>query len=140
MSAANDNTTKTDPQAPSSDAVAGTPATPATSFWAPFAQPVFLVIWSATLSGNIATAMRELVAAWLMTSLSLSSVAVGLVKAASSLPVLLLALPAGALADLVNRRTLNLTINTLLAVMAAAIGLAALTSTLPNLRCESTIR
>ena len=34
------------------------------SFWAPFAQPAFLVIWSATLLGNIATAMRELAAAW----------------------------------------------------------------------------
>jgi MFS family permease len=100
------------------------------SFWAPFAQPVFLVIWSATLLGNIATAMRELAAAWLMTSLSLSSVAVGMVKAASSIPVMLLALPAGALADMVNRRTLNISVNTVLAVVTAGIGLATLTSSL----------
>lgn len=80
--------------------------------------------------GNIAAAMRELAAAWLMTSLSLSSVAVGMVKAASSLPVMLLALPAGALADMLNRRTLNLSINSLLAVVTAGIGLATLTSSL----------
>ena len=127
MNPANDQTARANAQAPSSPAVSGVPAV---SFWAPFAQPVFLVIWSATLLGNIATAMRELAAIWLMTSLSLSSAAVGVVKAASSLPVMLLALPAGALADMVNRRTLNLTINTLLAVMAVVIGLAALTSTL----------
>ena len=96
------------------------------SFWAPFAQPTFRVIWSAMLLGNIATAMRELAAAWLMTTMSLSAVAVGMVKAASSLPVLLLALPAGALADMLNRRTLNLSINTLLAVVTAGIGLVAI--------------
>ena len=96
------------------------------SFWAPFAQPTFLIVWSAMLLGNIATAMRELAAAWLMTTMSLSAVAVGMVKAAASLPVLLLALPAGALADMLNRRKLNLSINTLLAVVTAGIGLAAL--------------
>ena len=100
------------------------------SFWAPFSYPTFLVIWSATLAGNIATAMRELAAAWLMTSLSVSSVAVGVVKAAASMPVLLLALPAGALADMVSRRALNITINSVLALVTAAIGLAALTGTL----------
>ncbi len=100
------------------------------SFWAPFTYPTFLVIWSATLAGNIATAMRELAAAWLMTDLSVSAVAVGVVKAAASLPVLLLALPAGALADMVSRRALNITINSLLALVTATIGLAALTGAL----------
>ena len=94
------------------------------SFWAPFAQPAFLVIWSATLLGNIATAMRELAAAWLMTSLSISAADVGMVKAAAALPVLLLALPAGALADTFNRRTLNISVNSLLALVTAGIGLA----------------
>lgn len=100
------------------------------SFWAPFAQPTFRVIWSVTLLGNIATAMRELAAAWLMTSLSLSAVAVGAVKAASALPMLLLALPAGALADMVNRRYLNISVNTLLCIVTAGIGVATLTGSL----------
>ena len=100
------------------------------SFWAPFAQPTFSVIWTVTLLGNIATAMRELAAAWLMTSLSLSAVAVGAVKAASALPMLLLALPAGALADMVNRRYLNISVNTALAVVTAGIGVATLTGSL----------
>lgn len=103
------------------------PATaPQGSFWAPFAQPAFLVIWSATLVGNLATSMRELAAAWLMTSLSISSVDVGMVKAAAALPVLLLALPAGALADTFNRRYLNISVNSLLALVTAGIGLATL--------------
>ena len=100
------------------------------SFWAPFAQPTFRVIWSVTLLGNIATAMRELAAAWLMTSLSLSAVAVGAVKAASALPMLLLALPAGALADMVNRRYLNISVNTVLCIVTAGIGVATLTGSL----------
>ena len=108
---------------------AATVARPA-SFWAPFAQPTFLVIWSVTLLANIATAMRELAAAWLMTSLSLSAVAVGAVKAASALPMLLLALPAGALADMVNRRYLNISVNTALGIVTAGIGVATLTGTL----------
>ena len=117
-------TINADPQTP--------PATSADtgSFWAPFAYPTFLVIWSATLAGNIATAMRELGASWLMTELSVSAVAVGVVKAASALPMLLLALPAGALADMVNRRTLNIVINVLMALVTAGIGLAALTGVL----------
>lgn len=94
------------------------------SFWAPFAQPTFLVIWCATLLGNIATGMRELAAAWLMTSLSVSAADVGMVKAAAALPMLLLALPAGALADTFNRRYLNISVNSLLALTTAAIGLA----------------
>ena len=96
------------------------------AFWAPFAKATFLVIWSATLLGNIATSMRELAAAWLMTSLSISSTDVGMVKAAAALPVLLLALPAGALADTFNRRYLNISVNSLLALITAGIGLVAL--------------
>ncbi|MBL8381754.1 MAG: MFS transporter [Burkholderiales bacterium] len=106
------------------------PAVPPVSFWAPFASTPFLVIWSATLLGNLATAMRELGAAWLMTTLSVSSAAVGMVKAAAAFPVLLLALPAGALADTINRRSLNIWINAILAVVTAAIGQAALTGAL----------
>lgn len=100
------------------------PEPPAETFWAPLAHPAFLVIWSATLLGNTASAMRELAAAWLMTSLSPSAAAIGMVKAASALPVLLLALPAGAMADLFDRRRLNISVNALLAVLTCGVGVA----------------
>jgi MFS family permease len=76
------------------------------------------------MAGNTATAMRELAATWLMTSLAPSAFAVGMVKAAASLPILLLALPAGALADRLNRRHLALSVNLVLAIVAAGLGVA----------------
>lgn len=106
------------------------PSGTSASYWAPFRVPVFRVVWAATLASNIATAMRELAAAWLMTSLAVSAVAVGMVKAAAALPMLLLALPAGVIADLVDRRRWNLGINTALAIVTAGIGAAVATDTL----------
>ena len=50
--------------------------------------------------------MQDVGAGWLMTSLSSSPSMVALVEAADSMPVMLLALPAGALADIVDRRRL----------------------------------
>ncbi len=50
--------------------------------------------------------MQDVGAGWLMTSLSSSPSMVALIEAADSLPVMLLALPAGALADIVDRRRL----------------------------------
>lgn len=94
------------------------------SFWAPFGNTTFRVVWSAVLVGNTATAMRELAATWLMTSLAPSAFAVGMVKAAAALPILLLALPAGALADRLDRRTLAVSVNVLLAIIVAGVGMA----------------
>lgn len=97
-------------------------APPAGAFWAPLGQPAFLVIWGASLLGNTAAAMRELAAAWLMTSLSPSALAIGMVKAAAALPVLLLALPGGALADRFDRRRMSIAIHALLALLTCGVG------------------
>jgi MFS family permease len=70
--------------------------------------------------------MQSVGAAWLMTSLSKSAVMVALVQAASMLPMFILSLPAGALADLVDRRRLLLVTQTWM--LAAAAILWALTS------------
>ena len=63
-------------------------------------------LWTAALVLNIGTWMQNVGAAWLMTSPSPSPLLVALIQPASSLPILLLALPAGALADIVDRRRL----------------------------------
>ena len=73
---------------------------------APFAHKVFAVVWTAMLVANIGSWMYTAAAGWLMTSLTSNSLLVSLVQVADSLPMLLLAVPAGALADIVDRRRL----------------------------------
>jgi MFS family permease len=74
--------------------------------WSPLRHGLFRGLWIATIVSNIGTWMHEVGAGWLMTSLSSSPSMVALVEAADSLPVMLLALPAGAIADIVDRRRL----------------------------------
>jgi MFS family permease len=82
-------------------------APPATgSALAPFRHRVFAVLWAATVIGNVGTWMRDVASGWLMTSLAPEPLMVALVQAATTLPAFLLALPAGALADLLDRRRL----------------------------------
>jgi MFS family permease len=106
-------------------AATATTAAPAESAWAPFRSRVFAVIWTAALVGSIGTWMRDVGAGWLMTTLSASATAVAMVQVATTLPIFLLSLPAGALADIVNRRRLLLWVNAFLALVAS--GLAMLT-------------
>jgi len=101
------------------------PSLSATSPWSPFQHPVFRALWLANMVSNIGTFMQTVGAAWLMTSLSAMAVLVALVQAASIFPMFLLALPAGALADIIDRRRLLLATQTWM--MAAAAVLAALT-------------
>lgn len=70
----------------------------------PLERPMFRGLWLAYLAANMTTWMNDVAAAWLMTSLTTSPVMVALVSAASTLPVFLLGLPSGALADIVDRR------------------------------------
>jgi MFS family permease len=93
------------------------PATP--SIWHALSHRLFFWLWMAALVSNIGTWMQNVGAAWLMTSLSPSPLMVALIQTASSLPILLLALPAGALADIVDRRRLLIVSQ---AVMLAAAG------------------
>ena len=71
---------------------------------APLKQPVFRGLWLAWLAANMTMWMNDVAAAWLMTSLTTSPVMVALVQTASTLPVFLLGLPSGALADILDRR------------------------------------
>lgn len=74
------------------------------SAWAPFKSTVFRWLWVATLASNIGTWINDTTSGWMMTSLSTSPLFVSLVQTAGSLPVLVLAMVAGALADIVDRR------------------------------------
>ena len=92
------------------------------SAWAPLSQPVFRALWLASLGSNIGTWIQNVGAAWLMTSLTPSPLYVALVQTATYLPVLLIGLPAGAIADIFDRRKVLLVTQ---AWMTVAAGLLA---------------
>jgi MFS family permease len=91
------------------------------SAWSPLQNALFRSLWIATIVSNIGTWMQDVGAGWLMTSLSSSPSLVALVEAADSFPVMLLALPAGALADIIDRRRLLIGIQFYLLVIASAL-------------------
>src|SRR6185369_11129408 len=92
---------------------------------APFGSRTFLKIWTASLISNFGSLIQAVGASWLMTSLAPSPDYVALVQASTTLPIMLLALPSGAFADIWDRRTIMiiaqtimLTVSIVLAVMA----------------------
>lgn len=74
------------------------------SAWGPLREPLFRSLWTASVITYIGKWMQMVGAAWLMTQLTMSPLMVGLVQASIMLPVFLVILPAGALADMVDRR------------------------------------
>jgi MFS family permease len=107
----------------SAPAPASQPSRVALSPWSPLQTALFRNLWIATIVSNIGTWMQDVGAGWLMTSLSSSPAMVALVEAADSFPVMLLALPAGALADIVDRRRLLIAIQLYLMIVAGALGI-----------------
>jgi MFS family permease len=98
------------------------PAIPNEPAWSPLRQPVFRALWITSIASNIGTWMHEAGAGWLMTSLTPSPLMVALMQTASTLPVLLLGLPAGALADVVDRRRILLFTQSWMLIAAAVLG------------------
>jgi len=80
----------------------------ASSAWSPFRHPTFAVLWSATVVSNIGTWMYNAASGWLMTTLNPDPLIVSLIQVATTLPMFLFAIPAGALADMFDRRRLLL--------------------------------
>jgi len=84
------------------------PKSESANAWAPLRQPLFRALWTGAVVSNIGTWMQNVGVAWLMTSLAPTPLMVALVQTAATLPVFFVALPAGALADVVDRRRLLL--------------------------------
>jgi MFS family permease len=93
----------------------------APSPFAPFKQRLFAMLWTSALIANVGTWFRDVANGWLMTELAPSPVMVALVQAAASLPVFLLSLPAGALADTLDRRKLLIGVQIYLACVSLCL-------------------
>src|SRR6202043_532758 len=93
-----------------------------TSIWLALRNPTFTGLWLPSVVSGVCVAAHDMAATWLMNELGASPLLLSLIATAASLPFFLFTLPAGALADLSNRR------NLLIAVylwLAAAAGLLA---------------
>lgn len=98
----------------------------ANAAWEPLREPLFRSLWLAAVISYTGTWMQNVGAGWLMTQLSTSPLMVSLVQAAGAVPVFLVVLPAGALADMVDRRRLLLFTQSWMIVAAAALGVLTL--------------
>jgi MFS family permease len=93
-----------------------------TSIWLALRNPAFAGLWLPSVISGVCVAAHDTAATWLMNELGVSPLLLSLIATAASLPFFLFTLPAGALADLSNRR------NILIAVylwLGAAAGLLA---------------
>ncbi|WP_208247089.1 MFS transporter (plasmid) [Rhizobium sp. T1470] len=89
--------------------------------FAPLRQPVFAVLWTATVLGNTGSFMRDVASSWLMTDLSAAPATVAMVQAAGTLPIFLLAIPAGVLSDILDRRKFLIAVQLLLATVSISL-------------------
>src|SRR5580693_30493 len=106
-----------------------TPMLPRTangSAWAPLHEPLFRSLWVAAVISYTGTWMQNVGSGWLMTQLTMSPLMVSLVQAATTLPVFLVILPAGALADMVDRRRFLLITQGWMVMASAALGVLSL--------------
>ena len=92
----------------------------------PLRHAAYRRIWLAALVSNLGAWMHEAAGAWMMTTLAPSPITVALMQTAATLPFFLLAFPAGALADVLDRRRLLLATQTWMTLTAAALGVLTL--------------
>ena len=100
---------------------AALPAAGDSSPWAPLAQRAFRWLWLGMLFSWIGTWMQTVGAQWLLVDDPNAAVLVSLVQAATTLPLMLLALPGGVLADSFDRRRLLLTVQAYLVVLGVLL-------------------
>ena len=98
--------------------------------FAPLRIPVFAVLWGATVLGNIGSFMRDVASSWMVTELSSNPTAVALIQTAATLPVFLLAMPAGVLSDILDRRRFLIGVQILLALVSGTLLVMAQTQSL----------
>ncbi|PSJ43201.1 MFS transporter [Allosphingosinicella deserti] len=91
----------------------------------PLRHPVFRAVWFASMVSNFGGMIQSVGASWMMTSISHSAEMVALVQASVTLPIMLLALVAGALADTFDRRGMMLAAQSFMLLVSAALAACA---------------
>ncbi len=91
----------------------------------PFSVPIFRSVWTASLASNFGGLIQSVGAAWMMTSLSASPLLIALVPAATTLPIMLLSLWAGAVADNLDRRKVMIACQATMLIVSAGLALFA---------------
>jgi MFS family permease len=94
------------------------PTTIEPSAWAPLASKAFRALWIAQLVSNLGTWMQTVGAQWMLVNEPDAAVLVSLVQTATTLPVMLLSLPSGVIADLMDRRRLLIAVQSSMAALA----------------------
>lgn len=100
--------------------------------WAPLRHRMFRILWAAQLGSNIGVWMQVVGAQWFLVESAHSPALVAWVQAATLIPVLFLALPAGALADGRDRRRILLASTAASSVLAAALAVLAINDSLSS--------
>ena len=103
------------------------PSTSRSTMLGAFAHPAFAIVWTASTFALIGIAMYDTASGWLMTTLDLNPFDVSLLHTATTLPIFLFTLPAGAIADIVDPRRMIIAISfaiaALMAIFAAMVAL-----------------
>ena len=108
---------------PSDEDAAGVRGATVSAF-SPFRSRIFLAMWIASLLSNFGSLVQNVGATWLMTSLAPSADMVALVQVSTVLPIMLFSLPAGAAADVWDRRLIMLVAQ--VSMLAVSVALAVL--------------
>ncbi len=119
-------TAVTKPSQDDADPRVGPAAARRASAWAPFRSRDFARMSSAQFVSNVGSWMQTVGAQELMLTLTTSATLVALIQTAAGLPVVLLAVPAGAIGDLVNRRRLLIAAQSFMLAAATALAVLAL--------------
>ncbi|WP_406278755.1 MFS transporter [Nocardia sp. NBC_00881] len=97
------------------------------STWAPMRSPVYRALWIAQLVSNLGTWMQTVGAQWILVDQPNAAALVSFVQTAITLPVMLLAIPSGVIADLVDRRRLLLGAQSTMAALATILAVSTAT-------------
>ncbi|HJV88759.1 MAG TPA: MFS transporter [Holophagaceae bacterium] len=91
--------------------------------WAPLRHRIFLALWIAAMASNVGTWVQSVGEKWLMSQLTPSPLLMSLIETGTTLPMLALSMPGGAIADIVDRRRLLLVSQTWMLLAAGAMAL-----------------
>ena len=94
-----------------------------TSLWTALRNPVFRRLWTASVVSGVCVAAHDTAATWMMNTLTSSMFLISVMSTVASLPFFLFTLPAGSLADMVDRKKLLCTMNLWLAICAGMLAL-----------------